>query len=109
MNETVLARYERESTLWKNANLFYHAQDWTLMECLFIDYSDIRNSGIRYINKKTGEDITEEMTRDMYAIRLTNKHRNNTKTYKFATRDEANEFYKRIMADKVLKTFKRVA
>ena len=39
MKETLIAEYSRKSTLWKNANYFYIAQDWTKMECLYIDYT----------------------------------------------------------------------
>lgn len=107
IKETLLATYERESTLWKNANAFYKAQDWTKMECLFTDYSEIRNGTTRFIDE-AGRDVTEELNYDRYEIRFTNKRGTNTKTYSFRTRDEANSFFKQVMADKVLGNFRKV-
>lgn len=117
MKETLLALYKRESTLWKNANAFYKMQDWVKMECLFIDYSEERKVfeeiGMRTINTKTGEDITDkfidERYFDSYTIRLTNKSGTNWKSFSFRTKEEANEQFKFIMNDKILGNFKRVS
>ena len=115
MKTTLIAKYERESTLWKNANGFYHAQNWTLMECLYVDYSDDRESietdGVRFIDNR-GNDITdkiiEERYTDTYTIKFTNARRTNSKCYNFKTREEANAFFLRIMEDRILGNFKRV-
>ena len=106
MKRTVLATYIRESTLWKNANTFYKATDWVKMECIFQN----GNSEVIYrvMNTETGEDITDYYYRDRFAIALTNKYGNST-CYSFDTRDEANAFFKTIMADKILGNFKKVS
>lgn len=106
MKETLLATYERESTLWKNANLFYHAQDWVKMECLFVDYSD--NRTMFKVLDENGNDITASHFADRYVIHLTNKRRNNSKSFEFATREEANEMFKVIFNDKHLVNWKKV-
>lgn len=116
MKETIFATYERESTLWKNANALYKAQDWTKMECGFQDFSDIRKSneeiGLRYINRNTGEDITDEITcerfYDRYFIRLTNKRGTNSKSFSFRTREEANDCFKEIFNHKHMHGWKKV-
>lgn len=115
MKTTLVARYERESTLWKNANFFYQNQDWTIMECLYVDYSDdrqkIEDDGFRWIDHN-GVDITDKILNERYTntytIRLTNKRGTNSKCYNFKTREEANAFFLQIMRDKILKNFKRV-
>ena len=115
MKEKILAVYERESTLWKNANGFYHAQDWTKMECKIIDYSEEINNCIngefRWFDKD-GNDVTEQQIEKLYGkpyvINLINKRRTNSKTYSFKTKEEANMFFIRIMNDNVLKNFKRI-
>ena len=94
MKETVFATYERKSTLWKNANAFYVAQDWVKMECLFVDYSSNRSFG-RVIDTATGEDITD-------------KRGTNSRSLEFATREEANEGFKAIRDHKNLPGWKRV-
>lgn len=106
MKETILATYERKSTLWKNANAFYKAQDWVKMECLFADYSEHRNR-CRVIDDN-GVDITEIYWADKYAIRLTNNRGNNSKVFEFATKEEANEMFKVIKNDKNLQGWKKV-
>ena len=108
MKETLLATYERESTLWKNANAFYKAQDWVKMECLFVDFSDNRNSGTRLLDTETGEDITESVWSDRYEIVLTNKRGNCTKSFQFATKDEANKAFLEILNHKNLPGWKKV-
>lgn len=107
MKETVFATYERKSTLWKNANAFYVAQDWVKMECLFVDYSSNRSFG-RVIDTATGEDITDSYFADRYVIRLTNKRGTNSRSLEFATREEANEGFKAIRDHKNLPGWKRV-
>lgn len=115
MKETTLAVYERESTLWKNANAFYKAQDWTRMECLFIDYSEDRKEyeelGITVTDKRTNIDITEQYVLenlfDRYTIRLTNKSGKCQKSFSFKTKEEANNLFKEIMRNKILKNFKK--
>lgn len=108
MKETLLATYERESTLWKNANMFYKAQDWVKMECFFVDLSDNRNSGTRLLDPETGKDITASVWADRYEIVLTNKRGNNTKSFRFTTRDEANEAFLGIFNHKNLPGWKKV-
>ena len=115
MKKTLIAEYSRKSTLWKNANYFYIAQDWTKMECLYIDYTDdrakIEADGVRWIDHN-GNDVTEQIVKERYTntftIRLTNARGTNSKEYHFNTREEANGFFLKIKNDKVLKTFKRV-
>lgn len=114
MKEQVLAVYERESTLWKNANGFYHAQDWTKMECIKVDFSEeleiCRELGVRFW--QGDEDVTErELERRYgkpYFIRLHNKRRTNVKAYLFKTPEEANNFLKEILNDKILRNFRRI-
>lgn len=118
MRRKVLATYKRESTLWKNANGFYHAQDWTTMECLKFDYTDEIKSyeelGIRYIEKQNGVDVDvtdreiEKRYGKTYCIKFINKRKTNDKCYWFKTADEANEFFKQVMNDKILGNFKKV-
>ena len=118
MKEILIAVYERESTLWKNANGFYHAQDWTKMECKTFDFSEeinsIRNDGFKWIEHRDGKeiDVTEreiEMRYGKpYCIAFINKRRTNTKSYWFKTKEEANQFVKGILNDSVLKNFKRI-
>lgn len=66
MKQTLIATYERESTLWKNANAFYHMQDWTLMECIACDFSediaDCEELGVTFL--KNGVDVTDEEMED---------------------------------------------
>ena len=107
MKDTLLATYERESTLWKNANAFYKAQDWVKMECLFVDYSENRSFG-KIIDTATGEDITDSYFADRFVIRLTNKRGNNSKSFEFATREQANEAFKNILNHKNLQGWKKV-
>ncbi len=107
MKEIVLATYERESTLWKNANIFYKAQDWVKMECLFVDYSDNRGFA-RVIDNTTGEDITDSHFADRYVIRLTNKRGSRTKSFEFATREEANRAFSDIFHHKNLPGWRKV-
>lgn len=114
MKEKILATYERESTLWKNANGFYHAQDWTKLECILVDYSEdlknIREYGWKFI--QNGKDVTEREIEKRYGrpylIKFTNKRRTNSKCYWFKTKDEANKFFKEVMKDRILGNFKRV-
>ncbi len=114
MKETVLATYERESTLWKNANYFYVLQDWTKMECVFLDYTENlafdREYGIRYL--RDGVDVTEKeqdrLYGSKYMVRLTNSRGSNSRGYKFKTKDEANEFWKSVMNHKVLSGWHKV-
>jgi len=118
MKETLMAVYERESTLWKNANGFYHAQDWTHMECKVFDFSEeinsIRDDGFKWIEHKDGKeiDVTEREIEKRYGkpymISLRNKRRTNTKCYWFKTKEEANQFFIEIMNDSVLRNFKRI-
>ena len=110
MKETLIASYERKSTLWKNANGFYHAQDWTRMECVICDFTDEINSykeeNIKWIDKD-GNDVTEQQIERLYGkpylIRLINNRRTNTKCFWFKTKEEANEFFFKIMNDRILK------
>ena len=114
MKTRILSTYERESTLWKNANAFYHLQDWTLMQCIFCDFSEditeCKELGVTFW--KNGIDVTEEEIERRYGkpylIKLTNKRKNNEKCYWFKTVNEANEFFKTIMKDKILGNFKRI-
>ena len=107
MKETLLATYKRESTLWKNANAFYKAQDWTKMECKFLDFSENRNFG-KVIDPNTGEDVTDSYFADRYRIVLTNKRGNNSKCFDFATKEEANKAFKEIYNHKNLTNWKKV-
>lgn len=117
MSEIIYASYERKSTLWKNANYFYVLQDWVRMECGYCDRSEDRKSitdmGMRFINRKTNEDMTDEVVakdyKDYYFIRLINKRNSNTKVFKFDTKDDANQGFKDILSDKVIKGWIRVS
>lgn len=118
MKETLIAVYERESTLWKNANGFYHAQDWTKMECKMFDFSEeidsISRDNFRWIEHRDGKeiDVTErEIERRYgkpYCITFINKRRTNSKSYWFKTKEEANQFVKSVLTDRILKNFKRI-
>lgn len=118
MKETLIAVYERESTLWKNANGFYHSQDWTRMECKVVDYSEeinsIRDDDFRWFEIRDGKeiDVTEREIEKRYGkpymISLRNKRRTNEKCFRFKTKEEANKFFIMIMNNKVLKNFKRI-
>lgn len=115
MTTKTLAVYERESTLWKNANGFYHAQDWCRMECIVCDFSDdlapIKAGEFRFLDAD-GNDVTARETEQRYGkpycIKLINKRRTNERCYWFKTAAEANEFFKAIMADKILGSFRKV-
>ena len=106
MQNTIFATYERESTLWKNANAFYKAQDWVKMECGFTDNSKARSS-LKVIDDE-GNDITASHFADSYFIMLTNKSGRSHRTFEFATRDEANEMFKAIFRHKNLPGWKKV-
>ena len=118
MKEKLVAAYERESTLWKNANAFYHAQDWTRLECKVYDYSeelqDIEEMQIKWWERRNGKeiDVTEREIEKRYgkpyAIILRNKRRTNSRQYSFKTKEEANDFFVRIMHDRILGDFKKV-
>lgn len=118
MKETLVAVYKRESTLWKNANGFYRAQDWTRMECKIMDFSEeissITHNNFRWVEHRDGKeiDVTEREIEKRYGkpycITLINKRGTNSKSYWFKTNDEANQFVKSILNDKVLRNFKRV-
>jgi len=64
--ENIVAVYERESTLWKNANIFYVAQDWTRMECRVVDYTQeiesCKSGEYRYVDAN-GNDVTDLLIR----------------------------------------------
>lgn len=115
MTYTVLAVYKRESTLWKNANAFYRSQDWVTMECGKYDYSEelksIEEDGTKWIDLN-GVDVTDrEIERRFgrpYCITFKTKYGTNSKTFSFKTADEANEFFKSVMKDKILGNFKKV-
>lgn len=100
MKRTILAKYERKSTLWKNANGFYRAYDWTMMECAIVDCSDDREYyktiGLRVSDPNTGEDITDkhiaERYRDGYEITLKSK-RGMSESVLYDTKDEANKAF----------------
>lgn len=107
MKETLLASYERKSTLWKNANAFYVSQDWTKMDCIFRDYSEERQDDMfHWIDRKTGEDITEKVKQerfcDWYCIVLTNKRGTSKRCFSYKTKEEANEMFKAIRDHKHL-------
>ena len=111
MKTTTLATYERQSTLWKNANAFYRATDWVKMVCSFQDFSEEREgkNGVTYqvVDSRTGTDVTQNYFRDRYVITLYTK-RGYPTCYRFDTREEANAFFKRLTADKVFSNFKKV-
>ena len=115
--EKLIATYVRKSTLWKNANAFYVAQDWTKAECLFIDFSDRRQSikagGFKFVDD-FGNDVTSEIVEqrfyDRYTIRLTNNRGTNSKDFDFRTREGANRFFRdEVLKNKHLTGWKRVA
>lgn len=106
MKNTVLATYERESTLWKNANAFYKAQDWTKMECIFSDRSDMRVAGM-VVTGSDGKDYTDVFTADKYVVRLSSKKR--SRDWEFADKDSANKFFLSVLNHKVLRGWKRVS
>lgn len=118
MKERTLAVYERKSTLWKNANGFYHAQNWTKMECKETDYTeeiqDIHEIGFRWV-AMNGEDVTEQEIQKRYGngkkfyIVLTNERRTNTKCLFYDTKEEANKAFKEILTHKVFNGWTRVA
>ena len=115
MKEKILAVYERKSTLWKNANYLYHVTNWTKMECLIVDYSEeierAEENGLRFTDSK-GNDVTEQEMEKRYGrpyeVRLTNARGFNSNSYRFATKDEANDFFKQILHHKILVNWKRV-
>ena len=115
MTTTTVATYIRESTLWKNANGFYHWQDWTRMECIVCDFTDdikeIEKIGCRWIDIN-GNDVTEQEIEKRYGkpycVKFINKRGTNEKCYWFKTKDEANSFVKGVLRDRILKNFKRV-
>lgn len=116
MKHTIIATYRRKSTLWKNANAFYKSQDWTKMTCSIYDFTeeihDIEEVGMKWF-AKDGTDITDqEIERrygNAYYVRLETESGNNSKSYSFKTKEEANEFVKAILNHKILGNFKRVA
>lgn len=113
MKEKLVARYERKSTLWKNANAFYVAQDWVKMECFIVDYSKEINYTREHTKMidKDGNDVTEQFIERAYgkpfSIRMTNS-RGRSKGWSFSTREEANDFVRQILRDKILGNFKRI-
>lgn len=116
MKETLLKAYERKSTLWKNANAFYVAQDWTRMECLYTDFEEereqIKSTGTRIINSVTDEDITDKFVKERYTnkyvIRLINKRRTNSKSFSYTDKNEANMCFKKIMNHKIMNGWSEV-
>ena len=108
MKRTVVATYERKSTLWKNANALYRMQDWCKMECVVYDFSeelkDIEMLNITWKDSE-GNDVTEREVERRYGkpyyITLTNERGTNDRSWSFKTKEEANEFFKRVMNDKV--------
>lgn len=116
MKETLIAVYERESTLWKNANGFYHAQNWTTMICKVFDYSEeianVKELGIRW-NDANGNDVTDQQIEARYGkpymIKFVNQRKTNAKCYWFKTKEEANSFFKQVMKDRILGNFKKVS
>lgn len=119
MKTTILATYKRKSTLWKNANGFYHMQDWTTMECIKVDFSEdiesIKRLGVRFLERQNGIDVDvtereiEKRYGKTYCIKFINARETNEKCYWFKTADEANNFFKSVMKDKILKNFKKVS
>ena len=112
MKEVVRAVYERESTLWKHANAVYRAQDWVEMICLFRDKSEDRKQaeefGVKFIDKKTGEDITSEKLKDCFVVLLRNKNGSNGREFRFDNADDANKCVKGVLNHPVFKGWKRV-
>lgn len=112
MRETLLAVYERKSTLWKNANAAYKATDWVKMECKFIDMHEEREwakeVGVTIVDNRTGEDITASRYADKYNATLTNKSGKCSKSFDFTTKEDANQFFKEIFNHKILTNWKRV-
>lgn len=116
MKETMIAVYKRESTLWKNANGFYHAQDWVTMECKVFDYTEEINSIISFKIRwfdSNGADVTEsEIERRYgkpYCVNLVNYRKTNEKSFYFKTKEDANKFVSSILKDKILGNFKRIS
>ena len=115
MKGKLVARYERESTLWKNANGFYQSQDWTRMDCIEYDYTEeietIKSEGMKWIDDK-GNDVTESILERCYGkpylINFVNKRRTNEKSFYFKTKEEANQLFIDVLKDRKLGTFKRV-
>ena len=116
MKETFFARYERKSTLWKNANMLYKMNDWTRMDCVYCDYSEERKDCVDIGLKATdvnGNDVTErwidDRYYDRYVVRLYSTHRHGAKSFCFRTKDEANRFFLSVKNDKVFSNWKRVS
>ena len=111
MKKPVLAVYERESTLWKNANAFYRAQDWVRMECFVADYEEDRKAfgsmGAKVVDSD-GNDITGDFLADRFVVRLVNKSGSGHKDHEFLSRGSANSFVKKVLSDRVLSGWKRV-
>lgn len=116
MKEKIVATYKRESTLWKNANGFYHAQNWTTMKCTVFDYSDdlasIKELGMKWIDLN-GNDVTEREIEKRYGkpycVTFINQRKTNEKSYWFKTKKEANSFVQSVLKDKILGNFMRTA
>lgn len=115
MKRTVLATYERESTLWKNANARYHAQNWCKMKCLVYDYTDdlksIEELGMKWTDIN-GKDVTDQEVEKRYSrpycICLENLRGTNEKCFWFKTKEEANEFFKGMINHKVFSGWHKV-
>jgi len=115
MKEKILATYERESTLWKNANGFYRSTDWVKMECILVDFTEelkpLKSGEIVWLDSN-GNDVTSKIIKERYSkpylIHFTTAGRMNSKSYWFETKEQANDFFKKIMKDKTLGNFKRV-
>lgn len=117
MERKVVAEYRRESTLWKNANGFYRAQDYTRMTCIVYDYTEELEEiydpeyGIKWFDSK-GNDVTEREVEKRYgkpyAVEFKTESRWNGKGYSFKTKEEANNFVKSVLKDRILGNFKRV-
>lgn len=115
MKSTVLATYERKSTLWKNANARYHAQNWTKMECKVADYSEdlksIEELGMRWVDINNNDVTEREIERRYgkpYYIKLTNARGTNEQCFWFKTKDEANQFFKEMLHHKVFNNWVKV-
>lgn len=110
MKRNVVAVYERKSTLWKNANGFYRSQDWCRMECSAYDYTEeinnIAECKVRWFDSK-GNDVTEAEIEKCYGkpyvVTLINERGTNSRSWSFKTKEEANEFFKMVINDKILK------
>ena len=115
MKDTLLAVYERKSTLWKNANARYHMQNWCKMECKIYDYSEdlksIESLGMKWIDGN-GNGITEqEIDRRYgkpYLVRLINLRGTNEKCFWFKAKEEANDCFRKILNDKVFNGWHKV-